>query len=451
MQKFHNYNNWQIDVSLIVQFAILIITKTILEISFSYFLAPLNDDYSFDFSIFKYCNGWVWFLLIFIAIGKIDNKKVSTLFLYLHFYIGIVPIICIYAFMNQNSVFFNCVCGLYFFIVMIMYYFDLQIIKAQLDINIFYRSCSNIIIIGSVGILIFVVIYIMYKNGLPSSGILNLLDVYKIRASYFISNKYVNYLYDIVNYAIMPFLFGYCAYKKRYVLMTLLAILVYVFYLYSGNKTTLFSLIILIAVFICSNVVNANKLLMNLFSIGITGCSVLWMVGGSYMPYSLFVRRMLLDSAINKFFHFEFMLENPVRGFSGTILGKITGENSALYNGILFDESIPLAIGRIFYGSEVSANTGFLIEGFERFGYLGFIVTGVAFVICLKAIDRLQKNTTYQFALIATIYFVFSLNDKFLIDSMLFGPGLYIIVLACFFKLDEDNKLIESREGRCKR
>ena len=429
----------RININYYIQLSLLILTKIILEISYVFYLVPLDKTYTYDFNLFSYINGWIWVLTIFSVIILEQGTNVSKALLFLHLYIGIVPMAIVYSFMDLSAVFFNSVCLMYFLVALVINkkspYKLVHFVKPKL------YSIFRIGVVGvSVLIIAIVVIYIVARNGIPQLTALNILDVYELRGKSVIENKYIGYLFSIVNYAIIPFLISYVIYQRKYWLVFILTGIVFALYMYTGNKTTLFSIGLVLAVAILGEKTGADRILMNLCSTCLITCCVLWMNFKLYLPYSLFVRRMLFLPAVIRFRYYDFFLNNPHIGFSGTIIGKITGENGNIYNGLILDESLPITIGRVYFDSpNMSANTGFLVEGFIRFGYFGFLVTGLFFIIFLKLVDYMQINTCYSFALGVSIYFTFSLNDLYLIDPMLFGPGLFIVILSIVLVLKNHN------------
>lgn len=412
-----------------VQASFFVIAKIVMELGFMYCLIPLDKDYSIDFNLEKYVVGWIWLIVLLSSSNLLKENTVSKFMIQMHIYISIMPIAIVFAFMNESSLFFSCVCAMYFIVIL------LCLISSQREIVLIkIKYMPNIILYGSIMAVMIVVLYAIVKNGFPSFMALDLNKVYQVRADAFITNKYIGYLYSIVNYSVIPFLMAYSIEKRRYLCSVVLIGIILLLYLYSGNKTSLFSILLLLGCIVAINFKKTTMTTMNLISIGTIGFTLLWVVEGIYAPYSLFVRRTLIFPSLIKFYHFDFFSHNFFLKFSGSPIGSLTGDNASAFGNLLFNESIPNAIGRIYFNApEMGANTGFLVEGFSRFGYIGFFVTAIIFFLVLKLLDLLQKRAGYTIALVGSAYFIYSLNDLHLINSIIFGPGLYVVLVSMFF------------------
>ena len=152
--------------------------------------------------------------------------------------------------------------------------------------------------------------------------------------------------------------------------------------------------------------------------------------------YSLLGRRTMMVSAVNKFKYYDFFSDNPKMGLAG-IFPRWLIPISNPYEG----ETIGKIIADIYYNKpEMNSNTGFLAEGYMRFGYIGIFVGLGIYAAILRLLDRMQIRAGYGLTVSIFIYPVFTLTDAHLMDSLILGPWMILLIIAILYRTSDIKK-----------
>ena len=401
----------------IVQGAVLIVYKVFLDYTFGFYQALFDSKtYHLDFSLLKYLIGWVLLVVIYYLINARDEEDSAKFLLNLMLTIGIIPITVIYAFENESTVCFSCICSMFALVAYAVGYRDLKGTEIrEIKEFRFYPLLYKISVVGSALVVVLLFAFFIKNDGVPSLTAMDFSKIYTVvRANYFIDNKYIGYIYTIAVLVLVPYLEGVCLERRYYFSALLLLAFLFLMFLYSGNKTTLFSILVIVGVFTVRTILKRDAAIIITLCIGLTAICASWIVTGSNRFYDILVRRVLLLPASLKFAHYDYFCNNEKLGFRGMILGKLLGVNQYTPEGIIHKETFTYAIGRMLDKDGTNCNTGVLIEGFDKFGYVGFLVIGLLLIVLLLAIRKFEKNTSHNLVLITCSYFVYSLNDGFL-------------------------------------
>lgn len=411
--------------------------KIALELGYMLILNNKVEYFQSDFNEWKYIVGTVWVVILFWNIRH-EERSVSSFLLNLHLVIGIIPITVIYALCNENPIYYNVLC--------FSYLLAEEIVKQKQRIMASPLSriarIPKLILFGSVIAVLGLMIYVFLTNGPPPMTALDVLDVYELRGEdYFIRNEYINYLYQWIMAVLLPFMMAYFLVKKKNFPVLFCVVIALVFYLYSGNKTNLFVIPLVIGAYLFAKYKDTNYRFYGFLTLGITMTAIL--VPLTDLPFSLFVRRTLVIPANLKFLYYDFFSNNPKLGFAGTLWGSKLG---AVYP---YDKRIGYIISEKYFGlPEMNSNTGFFAEGFSRFGLPGVVAALILFSFLLILLDGMQKRTGYTFAVTMSVYPIFTLNDGQLIDSLIFGPMLALLFICLFYY---DNQSEEGERVRWKK
>lgn len=423
--------NWK---NTIILFFFFMIYKLGLEYGYWYVLRPYfiqTNEYVFEFDLVKYILSFAIILLLFFLIDH-DDGKVSTFFIDMHYVLAIIPLTVIYAFGDKDTMYYISVCICYLFaIILLRVKFGLQFPNSG--------TLSTCIIFMFVIITIVVYFDMILENGIPSLKVLNIFEVYNYRADFKI-NKYIGYMYRWQIMVINPFMIVSGLHSRKYLRVILFSGLQFITYLYSTQKTVLFIIPLIFIIYYIGKMKHFFVMAYGGFSVGIAICAILGQVNYSlYKLFSLFGRRVLLLPANFKFFYYDFFSTNDLVGLSGTLWGKLLDTQSP------YDIPVPNLIAEQYLGRiEASANTGFLAEGYYRFGYFGIILSLILFAFLLKCLDLCSEKNGYAFTLGISIYSVFMLNDTSLIDSLIFGNLTILLIVLIFYES------IEKKTCKCK-
>ena len=422
---------------IILLFLVMLLYKFSVDLSYWLVLTRDTVSYAADFSPLKYALGLIWCVILFFGISHTRSDRASTSLLYLVFLLQIVPITTIYSLGNENSEYYNILCIAFFLCEIIVGY---TCDRTVLQRNVFI-SKTMCLCFGACSLLM--IVYIVLKNGAPSLTALNIYDVYELRSSgAFQLNKYLGYIFDWLMKVLLPMGVAISLLKKRYITSVLLCGVIFLMYLYSGHKTYLFSIPFVLVCTLWAKRKNFHWEFFTVAPVGISLLSLLTCVstegGIIYKVYSLFVRRSIMVPANNKFKYFDYFSTHPKLGLGG-IFPRWLVDIPNYYENIPYNYEI----SEIYYGKpEMNSNTGFLAEGFARFGHIGTLLILVLFALILKQVDKLQDRTGFALAIGVFVYPVFVLADGYLMNSFVLGAWMILLLVLLFYTKSSGNGLM---------
>lgn len=412
---------------------LMLVYKLLTDWCFFRILAPVDSAYELFFNPFKFIVGIVVCIVLFV-VPLCNTANVSSFFLILINLTQIVPITTIFSFSDENAEYYLLLCLAFLICETITVFSSAIVVWFSLDKKVIV-GISLLIILGLLAI-------IVVKYGGPSLTALNIYSVYEMRESgNFSLSKYSGYIFKWAIYAIIPFLTALAIYKnKRIISIGFIAVL-FLLYLYSGHKAILFSAPLILVIGVWSK---RNDFLREFclffcfaFSILITLTLLIGKPSGIvYEIYSLLCRRTMILSANNKFLYFDYFTEHPKLGFYGMIPTFLIKLNSP-YEAINYSYDI----SAVYYDApNMNSNTGFLAEGFMRFGIIGILLSMLLFAFILKQFDGFQRKTSFSFAATAFVVPVFLLNDAHLLDELVFGFWMIIELILIFYPSNKYDK-----------
>ncbi len=407
-----------------------LVYKVILDCGFWSILKSIyyfEETYEFDFNITKYIIGYIWLFLLFIMIRHYDNRP-STFFLQLQYFLAIVPMSTIYAFSDEKSLYFFAIC-ISFSLAEIVVFLSVEIdSRYKRAFNIFDKAFFTKVLICAMYLsTIIVYIDMILENGMFSMKALNIYNVYDVRAEFEL-NKYVGYLFNWQYIVFNPFFIIRFLKKDDKLKAAFFILLQLIAYMYAAQKTILFIIPLLLILYYFSKI-RYFQLITYWGFTGLVAFSIFMYnnIGIASTMFSLFVRRVLFVPANLKFVYYDFFSNNPHIGFAGTLIGKFLNIEFP------YDGSIGKMISAVYFNSpDMNSNTGFLAEGYYRFGLFGIVIALIVFGLLLVAIDRFSKKNGYDFTIAICFFSMFLLNDGELIDPLIFGN---LTVLVAIFIL----------------
>ena len=431
--------------AVITLFLAMLLLKFSLDVSYWVLLTQESATFRADFSPMKYILGLICCITLFFGFRH-TQRKVSVFLLYMVYMLQFIPITTIYALGNDSTEYYL---SLFFAFLLCQMLVGWTKDHPVLERN---TAISKTMCLGFAGITALTLGLIILKNGVPSLTALNLLNVYELRSSgSFQLSKYGSYLLGFAVTVLLPMMITKCLLKKRYLLAGLACGVIFLLYLYSGHKTYLFSVPLVVVGVLWAKRENFYQEFFITGSLGFSALSLLTCVFSNetgllrrYL-YPLFIRRTMFVSANNKFKYFDYFSQRPKMGLGG-IFPRWLFPIENPYETIRYNYEI----SEIYYGApEMNSNTGFLAEGYMRFGHLGTFLVLILFAILLKQTDRLQKRASYAMALGIFIYPVFALADAHLLDSFVSGPWLILLLILLFYKersaYSKENRLENQR------
>lgn len=371
-------------------------------------------------NICKILYGMVWCSIIYFLIEH-DNKKVSSFLLEILYFFQIIPITVIFSLKSDSIFYYTIIC--------------ISTVVCEGIVIVFRESIQYIIItrlnywkIFLMGLLVALLIYRLYIYGVPSLKALNIYAVYDLRSSgVYGVTKYWGYIQKIVVTVCIPILLTFFFVRKKMLGTFAVLITEFVIYLYTGEKTILLvGPLVFGTVWLCKNC-NFPYNFWLLFVLAV----IVMVIGeeNRYVTsfYDLFVRRLLLVPANLKFLYYDFFSNNEKIGLAG-IFPRIIADIHNPYGSGPY-EGYAYLIGKEYFDRpQMSCDTGFIAEGFMRFGELGILGEFIILGIIIRWIDKFSERTSYVYGIGCSIYFMYGLTENHLIDQLLFGSTTLFVI-----------------------
>jgi len=413
--------------------------KIACDAGFLWLTAQDAVSYPLHFSLWKYLFGWICCIFLFFLIRH-NEKKASSFFLYFVFLFQIVPITSSYALADRSTEFY--------FVLILSYALCALLVSFVGNKKKIGRSTgiSGVVFLGFVSVFFLILLILIRRHGAPSLDALDIYSVYDLRESgAFSLGKYENYLFTWTTAVILPAGISLATTKRKYLISLILCGIMLLLYLYSAHKTFLFSIPLVLACSVWSKRKHFYKELFTCLCFGYLILVVLLWFSPVFNDliervFSLFARRVMYVPANNKFHYFDYFTNHPKMGIGGIIPRWLIYVPN-------YYENIPYSyeISAIYYGlPEMNSNTGFLAEGFMRFGHMGTIFILLVFAWILKLVDRFQENVGYPLAIGVFIYQIYSLADAHLLDSLVLGPWMLLVMLLLFYGENLHNRWRQS-------
>lgn len=382
--------------------------------------------YPLDLSPIKLIMSYLFVASIIYFLPK-SFSKFSSFILYFQVFLMVIPMLTLYSMLNENTL----------FILLIVLGFILQCLIVNKLCNfkvLFVKNANLLIVFGLLAMLFVTFVGLFISMGMPSLVALNFSKVYEVRSDVNMS-KYLGYIFSLVTKVILPFFMCITLYKKMYIRFFLAVSCQFIFFLWTGHKSFLLSIPVVLAFSLCLS--HFSKFEKHFFILLFSGFFIFFILAlipneSTRIPFDLFTRRVLFVPANLKFKYFDFFNFNPKLGLTGlfpTWLVPLQNPYTIPY---------PYVIGNLYFNSpNMSANTGYFVEGFARFGFLGFFTSFIAMALLLRFIDVfLDKKPKQLFYPLFTLL-LFSLNDGFLFSSFsIVGIFPFALLLLMFWSLD---------------
>ncbi|WP_421663840.1 oligosaccharide repeat unit polymerase [Lysinibacillus telephonicus] len=408
-----------------------VLFKFLLEISYFIFSHPLYEYYGFtlDINYYKFVESWLIVLLTTIFV-PFRQEKPSNLILLVLFFITIIPIASIYWLKNEERIYYYSV--LLSFILIIILIKILPIVNISLK-GFKPKTIKNLLVIIAIGIMGIIFIY----NGFPSIAALNFNNVYNVRSNFNYGSTIMQYLVTwLANIFNMLLLLIALINRKKFLFIFSIAIQLLLF-LYTGNKSFLFSLIVFPLVFYMVKYRIINKLVLLCLPLSIIAGIISYKLFDFYWIASLSINRIFFLPAQISFQYYEFFSENKLMLLQHSIFEPFSLEE-------VYPEDPVRMIGIEYYNSNWP-NTGYVGDAYMNFGIIGIFIFSILVVIILRILDSISKisGDLYLITMTFSVIFVLNLSSTGLLTSMLTG-GIGLILLILLFYKQSKNESVRS-------
>ncbi len=411
-------NFHQIEKYLLIDIIGAILFKIVLDCSYISFVEPMYDYKGFylDFDLIKYTLGWMVYLLLFMLLYRHKNHLLSMT-LFISFLILIVPTITLFSLRNES----------YgdFYAIVLPYALMLLGIATQ-RVRIYYLPYGKQIAIG-IAMLMVGIVFFHYLRIVGFDHInFDLSKVYELRGSdigkaseagiYGYLNSWVTKVFNI-------FLIAIALLRRKYFLVFLFVSIQILLFGFSGHKSVLFSLVLLVGLFFVDKIKHQTTVILY-GSIALVALALLYFqLLGELMLPSILIRRAFFVPADLNYIYFDFFSSTDFIYWSHSILKNIF---TYPY------ETMPVYVIGDFLGyPEMAANTGIFGTGYMHFGILGILL--YLFVATLL-INLVQQLHTLPYWVINTVVLMPFISIFLSADlpTALLTHGLFVSIILLY-------------------
>ena len=401
-------------------FLSILFYKIILDLSYYFVISKVWSCAKFELYLnsIKLIESFFLFFIIFVLMPK-SKEKLSNIMVWLLILISYVPMLTLFAFMNQPRAYMYATTG--FWILVFLLLKKLPTLRFSSIKKIQSKIIGYSIFIGLGGI----VFFLIYKY-LGITFNFDLTKVYEIRRKYLQTGiPFANYLFTWLAYIVNPIFFALFINKKKWIFTGLIVFLQILLFSGTGMKTFLFALpFVLVLMWI---VTRKNSLSWTAFGLTagvLLGIFSYWLIDNIWIS-GLFTNRALLLPAQLSFFYYDFFSQNP----------HVFLSQHRIFRFLLdypYYLDPPHLIGDFYFNRpEMGANNGIYADAYMNFGFIGFILWAFLLTIILKLIDSFSKDKDMRVTIATTAMPVIALTNSSLLTCLL-THGLLLALLLLY-------------------
>ncbi|EFK8253792.1 MULTISPECIES: O30 family O-antigen polymerase [Enterobacteriaceae] len=364
-----------------------------------------------DFNIERFGVSLIFCVLVAIYYASVQeffNKFISTLFLIF----VIMPNLVLFSGMGGDiRIIIWCVLSLpiTLFLLRILPVIKLPVIKDKQ--------------VGALlwGLLILCIIPVLLAHGINFNLKVFLLDVYDIRRESRLANTMASvYAYFWLAKVICPIALVYAIERKKIIMAMIFTLVLLYLFMTTGHKSVFFTVILIMVMYKGgmdyqkkSNYIFNGALILFIFSILLTA------IFSINILESLFIRRLLFIPALLNTYYFDFF-DNKFVYYSSSYLSSIIDYP--------YDRPIPEVIGLNYFNSdEMSANNGYISDGFANAGSIGIFINIVLASILLKIFKDYDVNPKYAGLIFVSFY---AIQGSAMSTVLMTHGGILLLILV---------------------
>lgn len=397
----------------------IVLFKIILDYAYTSFVSPYFDymGLTLDFNIIKYCEGWIVYLVLFLLLSR-HKDHVLFMTLLISFLLLIVPTVTLYAFKNEPSSFF--------YSMMIPYAGMLLIISTK-RISIYYLQYGKQIAIGF-SLLMVSIVFIHYLTTVGFGHInFNLYKEYELRSSVYglASNSGLfGYFNSWVTQVFNIFLISISLLYRKYLFIFLSIFIQILFFGFSGHKAVFFSLILIIGLYIFSQVKHYSTIIIYSMLGSIILLLFYFYIFQELLLPSILIRRAFFVPANLNYVYLDYFSSHDYIYWSNSILKYIFTYP--------YEVSPVFVIGEYLGDSTLAANTGVFGSGYMHLGTFGIILYLLIVAMLINFIQQFNKlpNWIINSIVLMPILTIFISSD---LPTALLTHGTIVGILILYF------------------
>ncbi len=419
--------NFVLSKSTLCAFLAMVVYRTVLDLSYCFVISEVWAHARFElcFNNIKLIESYFLLFIVFALIPK-SSKKLSTIVVWLLILLSYVPMLTLFALMDESRAFIYAVTGFWIAVFIL-----LRIPKVS-----FATLKQAKIIRLSIFFSLSVVVFLMIYKYLGLSFNLDLTKVYDIRSHYVtLKIPFAGYLFGWLAYIVNPIFFALFVVKRKWIFAVLVFALQLLLFSVTGHKTSLFALpFVLVLMWVVARKNPLAWMGIGLVGIILLGMACYWLIDDIWI-LSLFTRRTLLVPAQVSFCYYDFFSEH----------GPISLSTTRIFRSFLdypYDLSPPHLIGQVYFNRpEMNANNGIVADAYMNFGFAGLILWAILLAVILKLVDTFSKGKNIKVAIASIAMPVIAFTNSALLTTMLTHGVLLALILLYLLPKKKITKL----------
>lgn len=405
-------------------YILLFIYKIVLDIAYINFIYPIYDyvGFAYELCVVKLVESYFLLFITSLIIPKGSTIRPSHIIVFLFVIIAYIPMLSVYAMMNQPREYMYAVTLFFILISLLIRFPVVRINSIKSDQNRFLDIILTFIFV----LMVLGACVYLFKN----IGNLN-FNIYKV---YAIRDIYQNidlglmaYIISWTGYFLVPLLIGFLIVQKKYFLFLLVTVMQILLFSLTGMKTYL----VLIPVCMIMVFLIRRKSWPIYFMLGLI-CLV---SVGTFTPIigDLLVRRSLFAPALISFNYFEYFNHLQPLYLSAHHMFSMLVDYP-------YDLGPSYLIGRAYLNNiNTNVNTGIIADAFINFGYQGFFIWGIFLGLICHLIDSVSVGKDIRIISAVIWSLVICFTESALLTGLMSG-GIIFAIIAIYLLPNRPSK-----------
>lgn len=288
------------------------------------------------------------------------------------------------------------------------------------------------------------VVYFVINSSGVNILLLTLNDniVYSVRSGISYGSFIMPYIFEWDCKVLFPFYFGIGLYENKKVFVLGSFISQMLLFLCYGNKLTILSMCLIIAVYICLKFKGSFEVIITLGATAMMAMlPVLYAIPGSHRIGKavnwLVAMRTLFMPAMIKFEYFDFFSIYRYLYFSEGQIGRLFGITYP------YDRPIGVEVSNYFFGEGNAGNhnAGIIADAYANMGFFGMILIAVIFALSFRIIDSFTGYFPLKVKIMLISLFAVYMNDNAFLTTLLTNGLLIMIAILGIY-----NKVYRTRK-----
>jgi hypothetical protein len=411
-------------------FLAVLLYRIVLDLAYYFVISPAFSyaRFTLDLNALKLVESYLLLFIVFALMPK-STKKLSNVLVWLLILISYVPMLTLFAFVDEPRLYMYAVTAFWLVIFMLMYLPIPNIILAPLK--------QSRVIRYSLFICLGVVVFLLIYKYLGLSFSFDITKSYDVRSQYIEAEiPIAGYIFNWLAFVASPIFVALFIRQRKWLLVAIIVLLQILLFSVTGFKSFLFALPFVFALIWI--IQRKNPLLymgLGLFAVVLVGLLISCLADNMWVS-SLFTRRALLVPGLLSFLYFDFFSQHPLVFLSASKIGFFANYPYHLPPGNL--------IGDVYFNTPArNACTGIVGDAYMNFGFIGLALWAVLLFIILKLIDSCSREVDLRIGVAAIAIPAITLTNSALLTNLLtYGLWLVLLLLYLLPKKTENEYLL---------